>query len=412
MADHLAPLAPQLEFDASSGRLFHCSDAGVTTMFAWPVIQAFRRFAPNRSCAACSPEFVILPIQRADHGAGLAAVPDVPGLDAHTRGAVEAFCATIPVHIRRVVARFPERQWDVLAWVARAGLPGEELLASNAALAFALANAGDLLGPSASARCTATERLLLPYRRQRDILARLGFPKGEHVRKILRKVLPPVVSVHALTQLRVQLPRRDVAERLVQASVIGSNVMTMVESGTIEHISIAALRRFANADAAIAADSVSRQVSEAVRVWGTARVDVTTPPAPVGRARPARATPAPGMPAAGFDKRTDFPPAPFPGTDAIVPILTRAQLSEEGRRQQNCVADCAPQMARGRLAIYRVLSPERCTLSLKLRRDRWVIDQLKTASNKEPRIDTIGAVREWIAQCEPASRAGKGAGQP
>ena len=52
---------------------------------------------------------------------------------------------------------------------------------------------------------------------------------------------------------------------------------------------------------------------------------------------------------------------------------------------------------RGKIAIYRVLAPERCTLSLKLSRGRWVIDQLKCRSNQEPGAEVVEAVTQWLA---------------
>ena len=388
MTDHAAPSPPHYEFDAASERLFRCGADGVTTLFAWPVIHAFRRVAPHRPYAACSPDFVILPVP----SAGDDVVGDVPGLDRDAWRAVEAFCATIPPPVREVVARFPERQWDVLSWVARVGLAGEELLVSNPALAFALANAADFQPPTTSSRSLAAQRLFLPYRRQRDIQARLGFPTGEHVRKILRKMLPQVVSVEALTRLRTLLPHRDVVERLAQASAIGPNIIGMMENGTLEHVSIAALRRFAHADAASAPSDVAKQLSEAARVWGTQRTGL----------RSVAPSPAPR-------NATDFPPSPFPGTDVIVPLLTRAALLEEGRRQQNCVADCSTLLARGKIAVYQVLSPERCTLSVRLSRGRWRIDQLKAAVNREPRPETVVAVKAWFAQCERDGRRGDAA---
>jgi hypothetical protein len=72
-------------------------------------------------------------------------------------------------------------------------------------------------------------------------------------------------------------------------------------------------------------------------------------------------------------------------------------LIEEGRRQKNCAADYAKLIADGTMALSRVLSPERCTLSLRVSRGRWVFDQLKAACNAAVSPATERAVAEWLA---------------
>jgi hypothetical protein len=62
------------------------------------------------------------------------------------------------------------------------------------------------------------------------------------------------------------------------------------------------------------------------------------------------------------------------------------------------VASYAARVRRGRVAIYRVLAPERCTLSLARHRGVWAIDQLERACNRPPSASTVAAVTEWLEQ--------------
>ncbi|NIP98238.1 MAG: hypothetical protein GWO24_34440, partial [Akkermansiaceae bacterium] len=71
------------------------------------------------------------------------------------------------------------------------------------------------------------------------------------------------------------------------------------------------------------------------------------------------------------------------------PLTTRSQLRAEGRAQSNCVASYSRRVKNGALYVYRVLWPERCTLSLVKRRNGlWVLGELKTAHNSRASAKT------------------------
>jgi hypothetical protein len=94
-------------------------------------------------------------------------------------------------------------------------------------------------------------------------------------------------------------------------------------------------------------------------------------------------------------------------------LLFRRSLVEEGWLQHNCVATQADRAARGTVAVYRVLAPERRTLSLVQRRGVWSIEQLKAARNREVEPATRRAVAEWLRENRPcrAAPASSRAGQ-
>lgn len=325
MAD--APVPPRFSFDAASGRLTQKTATGVNSLFAWPVIHAFRWSGATSKSAAFQPEIAILPEQR---DGDVYRFERVPSLDDHAQDAIESYCATIPPSVRRTIAQFPERQWKVLEWAARGGLLAEELLASNPALAFAVANLLDVAPTATRGRSAQTLRLILPRRKQREILDRLCFAPTERVRRIVRKVMPGSVSVAVLALLRDQLQKPAVSERLAHVPAIGSQVLALIANDTVEHVTLAALEAFARADQASADRHVATLVANAARVWGPERGAESAPLPPAPHARPVRCP----EPAHVAVRKTDFPPAPFPGTDAIVPILYRQRLLDEGRAQR------------------------------------------------------------------------------
>ena len=90
-------------------------------------------------------------------------------------------------------------------------------------------------------------------------------------------------------------------------------------------------------------------------------------------------------------------PPPVPGNEQIRPLLNTAQLEQEGRQQGNCVKSYSPFVMAERLYIYKVLQPERATLSI--RQDchgTWQISELKTARNKKVTVATRRFVQAWL----------------
>jgi hypothetical protein len=70
---------------------------------------------------------------------------------------------------------------------------------------------------------------------------------------------------------------------------------------------------------------------------------------------------------------------------------------EEGISQHNCVADYGYRVMAGECFIYKVLKPERATLSIERGPDRqWHIGELKGACNILVHPQTRAFVREWL----------------
>ena len=92
-----------------------------------------------------------------------------------------------------------------------------------------------------------------------------------------------------------------------------------------------------------------------------------------------------------------FSRPPLPGTQAIVPVRTPADLAAEGREQSNCVASCVEDVLEGDCYIYRVLQPERATLSITRNAcGDWEIDQLLLSRNRMVSPATLEQVEAWL----------------
>jgi hypothetical protein len=85
------------------------------------------------------------------------------------------------------------------------------------------------------------------------------------------------------------------------------------------------------------------------------------------------------------------------GTEQIIPLLTHDEFEQESDEMNNCLAyssyfqDCV----RGELAVYRVLHPQRCTLSVELTPE-IKISELELKDNLKPLPSTYEYVKEWL----------------
>ena len=318
------------------------------------------------------------------------------------------FCRGIPEPVRSLVSRFPERQWPILSWAARGGPAADELLASNPAVAFAVACGSELTVADSPIRYSE-KQFLMAYHSQRDVLARLGFPATERVRRILRKVPAEHVTLARLRQLRRSLADENFAERLAHVPVVSAAVIQLLADGTFTLVTPAALAEIARAEAdgqgaQGRAANVAERLAALAESWNLVRP--TLPLRPIQRIE--RLNDIHEQVQADVQKvrrarRETFPPPPLPGDDRVTPITTRAMLIEESRIQRNCAGDYASRCADGSVVFYRVLFPERCTLSLKRGIRGWEIDQLKTACNGQAARGTWRFVRKWLfyAQVRP-----------
>lgn len=92
-----------------------------------------------------------------------------------------------------------------------------------------------------------------------------------------------------------------------------------------------------------------------------------------------------------------LPPPPFPGNEQFIPLRTETDLLREGREQRSCLGSYADRVRRRRAYVYRVLHPERATLSIVPLRGTWRIGELKRKFNRPVSKRTLAAARAWLA---------------
>ena len=91
-----------------------------------------------------------------------------------------------------------------------------------------------------------------------------------------------------------------------------------------------------------------------------------------------------------------FPSPPFEDTPQIQAIFSPEEAIVEGIMQANCVGTLLPSLAAGKLFLYRVLSPERATLSIRRKSGIWSIDALETEESHRVSDETRTFVQKWL----------------
>lgn len=90
----------------------------------------------------------------------------------------------------------------------------------------------------------------------------------------------------------------------------------------------------------------------------------------------------------------EFPIPPFTGTEHIIPIDNKADLLKEGREMKHCVGSYTNQVKCGNCYIYKVMEPQRATLSVSPKTGK--ILQLKLSANRVPKRQTYNEVNKWL----------------
>ena len=95
--------------------------------------------------------------------------------------------------------------------------------------------------------------------------------------------------------------------------------------------------------------------------------------------------------------RKPFPAPPIAGTNDIIPLRTALELSIEGNQQHHCVNSYADRVHSGNCYIYRILKPQRATLSIvKTAAGEWAIGELLVACNNSVDEKTEQKVSDWL----------------
>ncbi|WP_100640788.1 PcfJ domain-containing protein [Marinobacter salexigens] len=91
-----------------------------------------------------------------------------------------------------------------------------------------------------------------------------------------------------------------------------------------------------------------------------------------------------------------YPTPPLAAIDGIEPLTSWLDLLDEGASMHHCVGSYDLFVADRDLFIYRMVTPERLTISLEQRNNTWVIGEVRGSRNANPSPGALDIVRRWV----------------
>lgn len=321
-------------------------------------------------------------------------------LNEHSERHHTEYISPIPTEILEVVRPFGECHWYLLNLAGRC--PGSlDLMTSNPALAMAVSSlwAFREKPPQWPLR---TARSLIG-KRQEAIAGWLGFPESKSTVKILRKLPPSQCSVYTLLALRNLFSSH--LKTLQHLPLLSEAVINLLAQGRGRYrLSHGVLEDIINDKEYLKYYISTIQnilwMRERLSDTGTIRVDSCLQLTELYD----KCTEQIGRPDL---KRLDrslsdsgpFPEPPLlPSPDIeLEPLRTEVDLLEEGRIQRNCVGSYGSRVKKGGVYVYRLLWPERATLSVELSESgKWGLLEIKSFANEPVSVKTVSAVLDWI----------------
>ncbi|MEM6278058.1 MAG: PcfJ domain-containing protein [Verrucomicrobiota bacterium] len=422
---------PDIPVDVfEAGSLYLFKDATEMRLTAAPVPQAVRRHRGQGSWTPFLPEFRVIhpyrpkrePVRKKELPGQLAFdfFEDTfePNRPIHLtpaqrrKKAFTQFRFSMPKPFAKVLEPFKTHQWPLLVLLSHDPL-ALELAESNPALAFflALRMNGDV-PLIESLRCSSLRR--------RDIMEVLGLPSSNRAVKLFRKISPASLNGDHWGSML------DVFRRELEQAKSPLHHLEVINTGVIEILAHPAASRAAGPNLLIEVgqDKAENHRGRIVHmITSTLEMQEDLHESGNGLAHRkhfpdlGRLVETHGEVTKRYRRRirqlieaneheTDrFRNPPLPGIPGkIEPITSTEGLVNEGEEQGNCVASYAQRVRQGSTFIYRVLTPERATLSIVKTShfSPWEIGELETKYNTEASSETEDCVQAWLDrhQCE------------
>ena len=353
--------------------------------------------------------------------------------------AFAAFRRELPGHLVKVVEPFGSHQWALLALLHEQPR-SLDLALGNPVLAYCLANNDEFRETEAGV--AAVQAGWYSHRKQRAILQWLGFPGSEAMARLLRKIPPEEASPSILRRLGHAVgANKQVLELLAHLKVVNAGVLELVTTlQLLELVTPKLLKEVAQQPDELPGARASDILRSGLALLGA--IDRQAPIRPFTRLRQVQAFQEQADAAyldylrrkqeqaeaerlenlrrkeearrerqrrvevaqrqrkRELERRSHrFPTPPMPGTPDIVPLASEEEMRAEGAEQSNCVATYVPQVMGGFLYCYRILRPERATLSIVRGPDGcWRRLELRARNNRPVKPETARCVDEWLAR--------------
>ena len=319
--------------------------------------------------------------------------------------AYEGLRNSMPFKYSISLAPFKSHQWNLIALLSM-NTRFYDLLKSSPVLAYLLANTFEVRKRIFSKELMMTKLAGMP---QAELLALLRLPDTKSMAKLLRKIVPTSAYPGMAEHLAYCAAHPELMKPLSHLKKINQGALSLVsdlgphihllEPSLLEDVSQDV--RHLHCNYASAAFTTIRHLHWALfpdrpfpRMRSLEEMTVLRDQLVEANAR----RPYRDKPEIKFEPREP----PIPGTSNIEPLITIDDLIEEGRVQNHCMGTVYPELyMTGSYYAYRILAPERATVSIMKYFDGWKLIELYGAHNAEVRPETRQAVNAWLETVQP-----------
>jgi len=96
------------------------------------------------------------------------------------------------------------------------------------------------------------------------------------------------------------------------------------------------------------------------------------------------------------DKGQYFPSPPIEANNKIIPLTTEQALFTEGKELHHCVHTYTDMVIDGSCYIYKMLTPQRCTIELMIFDNKLTLGQVSRHCNEEVSAPTKQIIQKWV----------------
>jgi len=339
-------------------------------------------------------------------------MPEPPDIHSAKQRAFHDFRCQLPHRVAHAVERFQSHQWNLIELLSK-DQAAQDLADNNPVLAWCLAN-NDQFRKFFGQRSPAEFAASRLCKKQREILEWLGFPGTDATVRLMRKILPEAIIPLDARMLRQAVTEPEAAQLLAHLHRVNAGVLGLVCNLKLLHLlSPRLLAEVANSEEEMIRQPTADRLIDATYLLLTAQIHLKVTrffstksicefhdrvvtewqrrSQEAGRRRKERRRRRKSSTSRGF------PPPPIPGTEDFIPLTSKEELKAEGAQQQNCVGSYSRKVRSGGVCVYKVLSPERATLSIALGPDGfWRRSEIECAGNHPVSWLTKIKVDQWL----------------
>jgi hypothetical protein len=322
----------------------------------------------------------------------------------------------IPKEILKAIEPFKQRQWHLLSFVARCGLPSMDLIKSTPALAWMLASSWAFKTNPVKNHFRSIRRLLVKSKNQQDILKWLDYPNTKSVIKILRKIDIAEVDVSLLLNLKDLLIKQVSIRHLQHCNTINKTTLWLLKlsdqnklklsSNFIEHVSSimskdsrfeisSTLEDVIKMNDALCNKQISVQSIQHLNLIHHKLIDATVIAAKQSK------TINRTLPWPSFELPEEFPEVEF--------IDTEHGLIKTGIQMHNCLAAHVDSALYSSKFYFKLQTNKKAVMSVnKVSNEKWDIAEIKGYCNQIVDVQTAELADNWLAAINSNKSNNKG----